>query len=157
VEVLGPEQFGFDYRTSALKDRGDVVLDLVLQLARGDLDAAAAERREHLDDRRRKHPWNIPCAGSYFKDLPPAAPGQWRRPAGRLLEEAGAKAMHEGDAAVFPKHANIIVNRGQATSREVLLLAARMKRAVAERFGEVLEEEVKHLSTPGATVDLAGD
>jgi UDP-N-acetylmuramate dehydrogenase len=65
--------------------------------------------------------------------------------------------MHEGDAAVFAKHANIIVNRGQASSRDVLRLAGRMKRAVAERFGEVLEEEVKHLISPGATLDLAAD
>ncbi len=157
VDRLGPEDFEFAYRTTALKERGDVVLDLVLKLDRGDLDAAGRERQEHLDDRRRKHPWDIPCAGSYFKNLPPAAPGEWRRAAGRLLEESGAKTMREGNAEVFEKHANIIVNRGGATSGDVLILADRMREAVRRRFGEELEEEVRHLATPRANRDPAVD
>jgi len=148
VEVLAPADFAFAYRTSALKERGDVVLELELELERGDLEAAAQERAEHLSDRRRKHPVRLPCAGSYFKNLPPAAPGEWRRPAGRLLEEAGCKGMREGGAEVYEKHANIIVNRGGATSRDVLVLAERMKQAVRDRFGEELEAEVRHLVTP---------
>ena len=56
--------------------------------------------------------------------------------------------MREGGAAVFAGHANIIVNRGGATSDDVLELAARMKAAVQARFGEELEAEVEHLATP---------
>lgn len=157
IVTLGPEDFGFAYRTSALKEKPDLVLDLTLRLGRGDLTAAAAERQEHLDDRRRKHPWDIPCAGSYFKNLPPERPGERRRAAGRLLEAAGAKAMREGDAEVFEKHANIIVNRGAARAIDVLRLAARMKRAVREQFGEELSEEVRHLVAPGASCDPDSD
>ena len=157
VVTCGPEDFAFVYRNSDLKRRGDVVLDLVLQLARDDLAAAGRERQEHLDDRRRKHPTDVPCAGSYFKNLPPAAPGQWRRPAGQLLEEVGAKSMHEGGAAVFAGHANIIVNRGGATSSDVLLLADRMRAAVRTRFGEELEAEVQHLVTPPQSRTDTGD
>jgi UDP-N-acetylmuramate dehydrogenase len=157
VATVGPEAFGFAYRNSALKGSGHVVLDVTLALARSDLAAAADERADHLADRRRKHPWDVPCAGSYFKNLPPLNPGQRRRAAGILLEQVGAKAMHEGGAAVFPKHANIIINRGGATCRDVLALAARMKQAVRERFGEELEEEVRHLATPRATQDPAID
>jgi len=155
VVILGPEDFAFAYRTSALKERADVVLEVVLQLARGDLAAAADVRQAHLTDRRRKHPWDEACAGSYFQNLPPAAPGERRRAAGVLLEQAGAKQMREGDAVVYHKHANIIVNAGQARSADVLRLAARMKAAVRERFGEELREEVRHLVTPGASSDPA--
>jgi UDP-N-acetylmuramate dehydrogenase len=157
VETLGPDDFAFAYRTSALKERGDIVLELSLRLARGDLAAATAERSDHLADRRRKHPWTIPCAGSYFKNLPPREPGGRRRAAGQLLEQAGAKAMREGDAAVFEKHANIIVNHGRARSVDVLRLAARMKQAVLDRFGESLSEEVRHLRTPDASSDGDSD
>jgi UDP-N-acetylmuramate dehydrogenase len=153
IDTLGPEDFAFAYRTSALKGRADVVLDLVLQLGRGDLARATAEREEHLADRRRKHPWDEPCAGSYFQNLPPLRPGERRRAAGALLEQVGAKQMRVGDAMVYPKHANIIVNAGRATSRDVLELAARMKTAVAERFGERLLEEVRHLVSPAADAD----
>lgn len=157
VATVGPEAFGFAYRDSLLKGTGHVVLDVTLALARGDLATAGDERADHLADRRRKHPWDIPCAGSYFKNLPAPAPGERRRAAGILLEQVGAKAMHEGGAAVFEKHANIIVNRGGATCRDVLTLAARMKQAVRERFGEELDEEVRHLATPRATQDPAVD
>lgn len=152
LEAIGPDEFAFSYRNSALKERDDVVLDVTLQLRRGDLHAAGAERRDHLADRRRKHPWDQPCAGSYFKNLPPRASGERRRAAGQLLEAVGAKTMREGDAAVFPGHANIIVNLGRAGSADVLRLAARMKEAVRRHCGEVLEEEVRHLATPGASL-----
>jgi UDP-N-acetylmuramate dehydrogenase len=155
LEVLGPDELGLSYRDSVLKRRGDVVLDLVLALARDDVAAAAAVRDGHIADRRRKHPWDEPSAGSYFKNLPPREPGGSRRPAGQLLEAAGAKSMREGGAIVFPRHANIIVNAGGATSSDVLTLAGRMKQAVRARFGVDLQEEVRHLATPGASGDPA--
>jgi UDP-N-acetylmuramate dehydrogenase len=50
-----------------------------------------------------------------------------------------------GDAVVFVKHANIIVNAGQASAADVLALAEEMKSRVRERFGVMLEEEVMFL------------
>jgi UDP-N-acetylmuramate dehydrogenase len=102
-----------------------------------------------------KHPqWRIePTAGSYFKNLPtdwqmPGAkhsPGTRRVPAGQLLDECGCRGLRVGDAQVFPKHANIIVNVGHATARDVLELAGIMKDRVRERFAVELEEEVMFL------------
>ncbi len=143
LETVGPEAFGFAYRATDLRETGSIVLEAVLRLGRGDLAAAGAERAERIADRRRKHPVDLPSAGSWFRNLPPAEPGGRRRAAGALLEEAGAKAMREGDAAVFPKHANIIVNLGHAGSADVLRLVARMRAAVRERFGVELVEEVR--------------
>ena len=53
--------------------------------------------------------------------------------------------MRVGDAMVFAKHANIIVNAGRAIAREVLELAELMKSRVQEKFGVELEEEVMFL------------
>jgi len=72
--------------------------------------------------------------------------GGKRRAAGELLEAVGAKEMRVGGAAVYAKHANIIINANNATCRDVLTLAARMQAAVADRFGVQLEEEVRYLS-----------
>jgi len=151
VVTVGPEGFGFSYRDSALKATRAVVLDIVLQLRPGDAGAAAARRDELIADRRRKHPWDQPTAGSWFKNLPPTEPGGRRQPAGALLEAVGAKDMREGDAAVFARHANIIVNTGAATSADVLRLADRMRTAVWERFQIELEPEVRHLGPRDAT------
>jgi len=63
--------------------------------------------------------------------------------------------MREGDAAVFERHANIIVNLGRARSDEVRRLASRMREAVRERFGVLLQEEVRYLdpaAPPGRTI-----
>ncbi len=146
IEEIDGGQFGFAYRVTALRETGAVLLDVVLELATGDVDRARATRRERIADRRAKHPVDLPCAGSWFRNLEPAGPGQRRRAAGRLLEEAGAKDMREGDARVFARHANIIVNAGRATSAQISRLADRMRAAVRERFGIELQEEVRRMA-----------
>jgi UDP-N-acetylmuramate dehydrogenase len=73
------------------------------------------------------------------------SPGMQRVAAGQLLDECGCRGLRAGDAMVFPRHANIIVNTGQATARDVLALAEEMKARVRERFGVTLEEEVLFL------------
>jgi UDP-N-acetylmuramate dehydrogenase len=145
LETVGPEEFGFRYRETDLRETGTVVLEAVLRLQRGDVDQAANLRREKILDRRAKHPVDLPSAGSWFRNLPCAEPGGRRRAAGILLEQVGAKDMNEGDARVFAKHANMIVNAGRATSADVLKLATRMKMAVQEKFGVHLVEEVRYL------------
>jgi UDP-N-acetylmuramate dehydrogenase len=84
-------------------------------------------------------------AGSYFKNLPPLTPGGKRRAAGAFLDEAGAHGLEVGDAAVFERHANIIINRGAARARDVLELASKMKGLVKARFDVILEEEVRFI------------
>ena len=63
--------------------------------------------------------------------------------AGRLLEEAGAKALRVGGAYVWSEHANVIVRGEGATSSDVLALARLMRRLVLLRFGVLLEPEVQ--------------
>ena len=87
---------------------------------------------------------------SYFKNLPPdwrmpgakLSPGTHRVAAGQLLDECDCRGLSVGDARVYEKHANIIVNAGHATAREVLELAEEMKRRVRAKFQVELEEEV---------------
>jgi UDP-N-acetylmuramate dehydrogenase len=163
LETRPASWYRFAYRDSRLKREPRVLLSCLLQLAPGDPEASRREIEEKLEIRRVKHPqWRIePTAGSYFKNLPPDwqmpgarhSPGTHRVPAGQLLDEVGCRGLRVGDAMVYPKHANIIVNAGHATAREVLELAAEMKRRVRQRFGVELEEEVLFL---GARPRLEG-
>ncbi len=145
VRRRGPEDFGFRYRATDLRESGEILLEVVLELERADTAAAGEIRREHLADRARKHPGDVPSAGSWFRNLPPPQPGDRRVAAGRLLEEVGAKDFVEGDARVFPKHANMIINAGRATSAQVRALASRMRQAVWDRFEVRLIQEVRYL------------
>ena len=74
--------------------------------------------------------------GSVFKNPSPDMP------AGRLLEEAGAKQLRVGGAYVWQEHANVIVAGEGATSSDILTLARLMAAAVRHRFGITLEPEV---------------
>jgi len=162
VETRPATWYQFAYRDSRLKREPRALLTCLLQFRRGnraDIDRVIEEK---LEIRRVKHPqWRIePTAGSYFKNLPPdwqipgakLSPGTRRVPAGQLLDECGMRGTRVGDALVFPKHANIIVNAGHASARDVLELAEQMKARVREKFAVELEEEVMFLGArPGAT------
>lgn len=136
------EELGFAYRTSRLKGSTDVVLAAEFELAPGSPSEIRRSADEVLARRRMKLPAGDVCAGSYFKNIEdPSAPDR-KTPVGKLLEEAGVKSLRAGGAAVSEKHANVIVNSGGATAADVLELAEKMKRAVREKFGVELEEEV---------------
>ena len=155
VETLPVAWFQFAYRDSRLKREPRALISCVLRLDRGEPAAIAAEMEEKLEIRRVKHPqWRIePTAGSYFKNLPPGftapglplSPGTQRVPAGALLDACECRGLRVGDAMVFAKHANILVNAGHATAADVLTLSEVLKARVRDKFGVELEEEVMFL------------
>lgn len=155
VETRPASWYEFAYRDSRLKRDPRVLLTCLLQFRKGNKAEIQNVIEEKLEIRRVKHPaWRIePTAGSYFKNLPPDwqmpgakhSPGTRRVPAGQLLDEVGCRGLRVGDAMVFAKHANILVNAGHATAKDVLALAEEMKRRVREKFAIELEEEVMFL------------
>jgi UDP-N-acetylmuramate dehydrogenase len=136
--------FEFDYRDSRLKRDPHVIVSARLRVEAGSLDLIQGEIDSRLEERRIKHPdWRRePTAGSYFKNLPAEQPGGHRVPAGKVLDHVHCRGLRVGDALVFPKHANIIVNAGHASAREVLTLAEVMRTRARGASGVVLEEEV---------------
>lgn len=165
VETKPAKWYEFGYRDSKLKRDPRVLLTCLIQLKNGDRDAIQKEIEEKLEIRRVKHPqWRIePTAGSYFKNLPPDwqvpgarhSPGTRRVPAGQLLDECDCRGLRVGDAMVFAKHANIIVNAGRASALDVLSLAELMKSRVREKFAVELEEEVMFLGERPASGSIA--
>ncbi len=147
IVAAGPEYFSFGYRSSRLQQNSEIILSATIRLDEiPAIDESRRRCREILDKRASKHPGtDMPSAGSFFKNLDQFDESGRRVPAGLLLDQAGCKSLAVGDAHVFPRHANIIVNRGEATSRDVLQLAAEMKRRVLEKFGIELEPEVRYV------------
>jgi UDP-N-acetylmuramate dehydrogenase len=145
-EVSG-DKLAFEYRTSVLKQTGEVVLSALLHLQPEDSKTMEAERERILELRRTKHPdWRkMPCAGSVFRNIEPTSAAERRQAAGWFLEEAGAKDFRVGGAHLFERHANIIIAGGDATARDVFELTEKMIAAVEERFEFVLEREIKLL------------
>lgn len=138
---VGRDYFDFRYRHSNLKRKHDVLLTAVFELRDGEKGSIQALIEENLKKRKEKHPpYDLPCAGSYFKN--PVLPDGRVVPAAYFLEKVGAKKMKVGGAAVYPGHSNFIFNRENASAQDVFRLAQKLKRRVKERFAVELEEEV---------------
>lgn len=142
---VDPPYCRFGYRDSYLKVTGEIVVKAVFRLGRGDKQNIEAKVKEILALREKNHPIHGRSAGCFFKNIPDPKEPFGKLPAGRLLDEAGTKGLSVGGAAVFDKHANIIVNTGAATSKDIRQLADIMKKRVFEKFGVKLEEEVIQL------------
>jgi UDP-N-acetylenolpyruvoylglucosamine reductase len=144
VFVRDVDWFSFGYRRSSVLKNGFVIAEAVFELTQGDREQLERQAEKHLALRKEKHPSKETfTAGSFFKNLDPLRPQERRRAAGLLLDRIGARDLSVGDAAVFERHANIIINRGRATAEEVLTLAREMKRRVKERFDIDLTPEVR--------------
>ncbi|HOI92872.1 MAG TPA: UDP-N-acetylmuramate dehydrogenase [Candidatus Rifleibacterium sp.] len=146
IQTVDNSFFGFDYRTSRLKTDPHIILSARFQLETGNADEIKAKMDDIVAQRHSKHPpYEIGCAGSFFKNLPPLPGEDRRRAAGAVLEQAGAKKMSCGGASVFEKHANFIINTGNATASDVKNLAAMLKDKVKKEFGIELCEEVLYV------------
>ena len=128
-------RFGYDY--SILHERPDVVLSVRFRLTQQPVEELRYVMRENLAWRDEKHPdlWLYPCAGSIFKKIEGIG-------AGRLIDQCGLKGHVHGNAGIFHKHANIIVNYGGATAAEVRHIIELAQRTVARELGHELEPEI---------------
>ncbi len=158
-EWVDPSWMEFSYRDSVLR-RPDpppaIMIRIALKLPPGDPKRIFDEAREYQRQRISKQPPS-PSAGSFFKnvndrelaDRLPGLPEPLRKsgvvPAGYLIEAVGLKGHRVGGAMLGVRHANFILNVGNATASDIRRLAIRAKSAVLDRFGVELEEEVLYI------------
>lgn len=136
--IVGPEYFQFGYRHSKLKKSKDIVLSATLKLNREPGLKVRADINNFSKNRSLKQPIGRSC-GSFFKNS-----GQFPS-AGWLIEQAGCKGMKVGGAVVSNKHANFIMNTGQAKSSDILNLAVKVHQKVEKKFNISLVPEVQIL------------
>lgn len=135
IEHAGEEN-GFAYRASRYQQSGETVLGARLRLTPGDRDAVTARMAELMAKRTASQPLDKPSAGSTFK-----RPAQGY--AAALIDEAGLKGYAIGGAQVSEKHAGFVINRGGATSADILALMDHIRETVLRRSGIELEPEVR--------------
>lgn len=136
ILTLTNQEVGFEYRKSGIRDMGFVVLKAEFPLVNGNPEEIRETMDTKLAKRRKSQPLEYPNAGSVFAN----PPEQW---AGWLIEQAGGKGMRVGGAMISEKHANFIVNTGDATAADVLTLIDRVKQLVHEKFNIELTLEVR--------------
>jgi UDP-N-acetylmuramate dehydrogenase len=134
VMVKQREELRFEYRNLILP-KGSFILRSVLGVREAEGEEIAAKLKNVQRLRSRSQPWNVPTAGSIFKN-PEGAP------AGQLIDELGLKGYRIGDARISEKHGNFIVNEGGATAADVLALMAFIRDEVYDKRGIRLIPEV---------------
>jgi UDP-N-acetylmuramate dehydrogenase len=128
-------QFGYD--TSVLHLRREIALSVTFRLSRGSIDDMQRIMQENLSWRGSRHPWleHHPSAGSIFRKIEGEG-------AGRLIDQCGLKGFAVGDAQISHMHANIIINRGRATARDIRSVISHAQEEVEKRFSLQLVPEI---------------
>ena len=134
LKKLTKEECEFKYRGSILK--GTVILEAEFELPMGNKEEITKRRKELLLHRNETQPVEVPNAGCVFKNPKD-------NKAAILIQECGLKGVKYGGAMVSPKHANFIVNAGNATANDVVELVKIIKKTVKDKTGYDLEMEVK--------------
>ena len=119
-------------------ERGWIVLGGGFELQVSENRAVKLRLIELMKQRKRNQPLGWPSAGCIFKNPPGVS-------AGVLIDRSGLKGARLGDGQISEKHANWIINRGNARARDVIGLIERMEERVFENFGVRLEREIKVL------------
>lgn len=135
-----PADFEIGYR-HVQGPEGEWFLSCELQLEQGDTQAEQAAIRALLDKRAETQPTGLPSGGSTFRN----PPGDH---AARLIERAGLKGCRIGGAEVSEKHANFIINTGDATAADIEQLIAHVQQKVQDAFGVALVREVHIVGVP---------
>lgn len=135
---LTGDELMLSYRHSIIQERDFVVLDCLFKLEKGEEDKIRKLMSELSMKRREKQPLEYPSAGSTFK-----------RPegyfAGKLIDDAGLRGYTVGGAQVSEKHCGFVVNKGNATSKDVKELMQYVSDEVFRQFGIRIEPEIKML------------
>lgn len=135
--IIEKKTLDFAYRSSVLQRRPYIMLSAEFDLQRAEKESIMDVMKKNLLFRKLHQPnLSKPNAGSIFKNPEDES-------AGRLLDGAGAKKFKVGGAKIWDKHANFIVNTGDATSNDVLELMFQMYNAVKDKYMIKLEPEVK--------------
>lgn len=132
------EDLKMGYRTSLVKELGYIVLEVVIKLVPGKKEDISNRMDELKELRVTKQPLEMPSAGSTFK-----------RPegyfAGKLIMDTGLRGFCVGGAQVSEKHCGFVVNKGEATAKDVRDLITQVSDKVEEKFGVRLQPEVRFL------------
>lgn len=152
------EECGFDYRMSHFKKNPNlVIISVELKLTTGDKDTLERIIKDTVAKREAKHPQDAKCAGSFFmnptvmnevlrkefeKDTG-TIPKDDKLPAGWIIDHAGLRGKRIGGAMISDKHPNYLVNTGNATAEDVIILSSLVKRKVRDELGVQLKEEVQ--------------
>ncbi len=128
----------FGYRESVFQNNRYIIIGTDIYYKKEKRCIIKKQINKILQLRQKKHPYEYPSAGSFFKNSKEYS-------AGKLIEKAGLKGFKTGKAEISQKHANFIINKGGAKFSDVIKLSNLIKSKVYEKFKIKLKEEVRKI------------
>lgn len=138
IIFLDKEELQLRYRKSIIQDKNYIVLDASFVFGPGNKEDIRNKMNDLNERRRDKQPLEYPSAGSTFK----RPEGYY---AGKLIMDAGLRGYRVGNAQVSEKHCGFVINKGGATAADVMKLITEVRQTVFDKFGVMLEPEVRLL------------
>lgn len=136
IKVLSKDELELGYRSSIVMKKNYIVLSARFKLKHGEVRKIKEIVEDLTNKRESKQPLEYPSAGSTFK-----------RPvgyyAGKLIQDAGLKGYVIGGAAVSEKHSGFVINKSNATAKDILDLIAHIQNEVKDKFDVELHPEVR--------------
>ncbi len=136
IKIFTNEKMKFEYRRSMLKKEKYIVLEVDLALKKGEKQKIEQKIYEYSKYRKEKQPIEFPNAGSTFKRGDGFITAE-------LIDKAGLKGYSIGGAEVSTKHSGFIINKGNATSEDVLKLIEYIKEKIYKKFNKEIELEIE--------------
>ena len=136
VFTIQNEEARFEYRNSLFANKDYIILEVEMQLEKGNSEEIQVKMTEYATYRKEKQPIEYPSAGSTFKrgtDFITA----------KLIDECGLKGYQIGGAQISEKHAGFIINKENATAEDVIKLMEYTKEQVYNKFGKKIEPEIE--------------
>ncbi len=135
IATVEGAKHNFGYRTSVFKN-GGIVIECEFELKNGDANQIRALMTDFNNRRKEKQPLEYPSAGSTFK----RPEGHF---AGKLIEDSKLGGYSIGGAAVSDKHKGFVINKGDATTADIMALICHVQKTVYQKYGVLLEPEVQ--------------
>ena len=151
IKTFTNKQMKFSYRTSILQDHLDYVcISAKLKLQKGNKEEIEKIMTERRLQRRATQPLNFPSAGSVFRN----PEGMY---AGKLIDDMGLKGFSVGKAMVSEKHANFIINTGNAKANDIKRIIDLIKQKALIKYGIRLRVEQRLINWVGDNIEEKGE
>jgi UDP-N-acetylmuramate dehydrogenase len=138
IKQYSVKDIDFNYRHSSFK-KDEIIMSANFVLKKATKQEIMNKRAKASAGRKETQPLRFRSAGSLFKNPKKDVA------AGYLIDKAGLKGTHRGDAEISEKHANFFVNHGKANAEDIVFLIRLARKTVEKKFGINLELEVKTL------------
>lgn len=136
IKTINNEEHKFEYRKSIFANEKYIILKTQIELSKGNVEEIKQKMDENMKSRREKQPLDMPSAGSTFKRKDGVI-------VSKLIDEAGLKGFSIGDALVSEKHAGFIVNKGNASAKNVVDLIKYVQNVIYDKYKIEIEPEIE--------------